>query len=142
MPHSLQNSCPSMIQRTDLPAATHFPRPQRRASSNSAHSATASVGTGCLSGGTWGSDERRLPQRTAHRSSSSRALGHRAASGASSVQMENDAPSAAENGHGVSEGLYYDWRYHSRVHYMQSGSEGPAVLLIHGFGVGGWQFKV
>ena len=119
-----------------LLAATQLPRPQWRAPSNAAHGTAASVSRSWLAGPTRGADERQRPECLRQSSE--------LASGGSCDQLETDfqgLPAAAIRA-GISEGLYYDWRYHSRVHYIQAGSEGPAVLLIHGFGVGGWQFKV
>lgn len=57
---------------------------------------------------------------------------------ASSVQMECEAIEK----NSISDSMYSEWRYNSRIHHIRAGSAGPAVLLIHGFGVGAWQFKV
>lgn len=35
---------------------------------------------------------------------------------------------------------WWDWRYNSKIHYRKQGDTGPAVLLIHGFGVGAFHF--
>lgn len=36
---------------------------------------------------------------------------------------------------------WWSWQYNSKIHYRQKGSDGPAVLLIHGFGVGAFHFE-
>ncbi|GIL98314.1 hypothetical protein Vretimale_3708 [Volvox reticuliferus] len=38
------------------------------------------------------------------------------------------------------EELYWDWDYDSQICYRQVGESGPAVLMVHGFGVAGWHF--
>ncbi|CAL5220694.1 g2745 [Coccomyxa viridis] len=35
---------------------------------------------------------------------------------------------------------WYNWKYGSKIHYRQKGRSGPRILLIHGFGVGSFQF--
>jgi hypothetical protein len=36
---------------------------------------------------------------------------------------------------------WVEWpRYKSRIHYVQQGTSGPPLLLVHGFGVGGYHF--
>eukprot|EP00892_Ulva_mutabilis_P005890 jgi/Ulvmu1/3673/UM017_0087.1 len=37
--------------------------------------------------------------------------------------------------------LFHDWKPNCRVHYLQNGTSGPPVLLIHGFGVGSFHFE-
>ncbi|GBF98208.1 hypothetical protein Rsub_10708 [Raphidocelis subcapitata] len=36
---------------------------------------------------------------------------------------------------------FHPWRWGSRVHYYTAGESGPALLLVHGFGVGGHHFE-
>ena len=35
---------------------------------------------------------------------------------------------------------WFSWRYGSKIHYRQKGDKGPCILLVHGFGVGSFQF--
>lgn len=35
---------------------------------------------------------------------------------------------------------WFNWRFGSKIHYIQKGRTGPRVLLVHGFGVGSFQF--
>ena len=35
---------------------------------------------------------------------------------------------------------WFGWRYGSKIHYRQKGHKGPCILLVHGFGVGSFQF--
>lgn len=37
--------------------------------------------------------------------------------------------------------LFIEYQYGARLHYRASGVRGSAVLLVHGFGVGSFQFK-
>ena len=39
------------------------------------------------------------------------------------------------------ESQWWDWKYNSRIHYRRRGSEGPNILLVHGFGVGAFHFE-
>ncbi|KAL6762310.1 Alpha/Beta hydrolase protein [Haematococcus lacustris] len=39
------------------------------------------------------------------------------------------------------EELYWNWKWRSRIRYFKAGASGPAVLLLHGFGVGAWHFE-
>ena len=36
---------------------------------------------------------------------------------------------------------WWSWKYDSKIHYRHQGSKGPAILLIHGFGVGAFHFE-
>lgn len=36
---------------------------------------------------------------------------------------------------------FWDWRFESRVHYRMAGTTGPAIVLVHGFGVASFQFE-
>ncbi|KAI8465207.1 MAG: Alpha/Beta hydrolase protein [Monoraphidium minutum] len=35
---------------------------------------------------------------------------------------------------------HYEWRWGSRIRYYSAGDSGPPLLLVHGFGVGGYHF--
>ncbi|GFR43641.1 hypothetical protein Agub_g4742, partial [Astrephomene gubernaculifera] len=48
-------------------------------------------------------------------------------------QPANEEPNWGEE-------LYWDWKYDSQVCYRQVGESGPALLMVHGFGVAGWHF--
>lgn len=39
------------------------------------------------------------------------------------------------------ESLFWDWKFGSRIHYRKAGTTGPAVVLVHGFGVASFQFQ-
>ncbi|KAK9839381.1 hypothetical protein WJX84_005938 [Apatococcus fuscideae] len=36
---------------------------------------------------------------------------------------------------------FWDWRFGSRIHYRTAGTTGPAIVLVHGFGVASFQFQ-
>ena len=36
---------------------------------------------------------------------------------------------------------FWEWRFNSRIHYRTAGSTGPAIVLVHGFGVASFQFQ-
>lgn len=36
---------------------------------------------------------------------------------------------------------FWDWRFNSRIHFRTAGSTGPAIVLVHGFGVASFQFQ-
>lgn len=50
-------------------------------------------------------------------------------------QNHNRDASCSTAAHVIQED-FYDWKYGTRVRYMQAGSSGPPLLLVHGFGVG------
>lgn len=52
------------------------------------------------------------------------------------AQGVRDAPVLGQE---IEEGSY-DWKYGSKIHYLHSGSKGPSILLVHGFGVGSYHF--
>ena len=35
---------------------------------------------------------------------------------------------------------FWEWRYNSRIHYTQAGDTGPPIVLLTGFGVGGFHY--
>lgn len=36
---------------------------------------------------------------------------------------------------------FWSWRYGSRVRFLQAGTRGPPILLLHGFGVGAYHYE-
>ena len=53
-----------------------------------------------------------------------------------------DNPSIADTEPAVShEEAFYDWKYGTSIRYTRAGTQGPPLLLAHGFGVGAYHFE-
>ncbi len=48
--------------------------------------------------------------------------------GGSSLEQASEGPEVLSS--------YVDWRFGTRIKYLHAGTSGPAILLVHGFGVG------
>lgn len=56
------------------------------------------------------------------------------------VEPRTPEPQDAAPQNAVAE-QFYDWQFGFRVRYFQSGTSGPPILLIHGFGVGAYHYE-
>jgi hypothetical protein len=55
------------------------------------------------------------------------------------VQTQNDVGEASVSGRPMSSESWWRWK-HGDIRYFKSGNKGPALLMVHGFGVGAYHY--